>query len=326
MAVVVDFSADKTSGLIPTSDTVQFTDLSTGSPDRWLWKFGDGNMSSEQNPEHTYDGVADETFTVSLKAWVHSSSSGVGGTGNQQEVKAPTPETSNELAMAALEAYSWTFNTPQVSTFLGFQSGLYTYLAMKQGRGYNLSAPGPLVVSRIFWVTLKNWDTDLNRGVDIQDGSFQVKNTSGSGGTVFATVSGKSPYGLVIPTVDLTDHEGAISIFVTPEFVWSQLSLPTGKFVGYICDVGLDSYEVASVDDVDDEEKVDYISFGSAPIAAFAASPTLVADGGVVQFENLTTEAVGLPTTYSWKRRKSGSGDAFVEFSTAKNPSTAFNK
>ncbi len=35
---------------------IQLTDLTTTSPDQWLWGFGDGNTSNEQNPRHCYDG------------------------------------------------------------------------------------------------------------------------------------------------------------------------------------------------------------------------------------------------------------------------------
>jgi len=33
---------------------VQFTDASIGNPQNWMWEFGDGEMSDEQNPEHIY--------------------------------------------------------------------------------------------------------------------------------------------------------------------------------------------------------------------------------------------------------------------------------
>jgi PKD repeat protein len=43
---------------------VQFTDLSTGDPDRWIWNFGDGSGSNEQNPSHLYLDPGE--YTVSL--------------------------------------------------------------------------------------------------------------------------------------------------------------------------------------------------------------------------------------------------------------------
>ena len=60
--VVAQFSTDKTSGC--DNLTVQFNDQSSGEPTSWLWNFGDGNSSTEQNPTHTYN--APGTFTVSL--------------------------------------------------------------------------------------------------------------------------------------------------------------------------------------------------------------------------------------------------------------------
>lgn len=58
----VNFTADKTSG--PSPLTVKFTDLSTGNPNSWSWQFGDGGISAEQNPVHTYQ--QEGTFNVKL--------------------------------------------------------------------------------------------------------------------------------------------------------------------------------------------------------------------------------------------------------------------
>lgn len=44
--------------------TIQFTDKSTGYPVSWLWKFGDGKVSTVKNPKHTYSKKG--TFTVTL--------------------------------------------------------------------------------------------------------------------------------------------------------------------------------------------------------------------------------------------------------------------
>lgn len=48
-----------------TDATVDFTDASTDT-DIWLWDFGDGNTSTQQNPTHTY--AMDGTYTVCLIA------------------------------------------------------------------------------------------------------------------------------------------------------------------------------------------------------------------------------------------------------------------
>lgn len=52
-------------GVAPLS--VTFTDESSGSPDTWLWDFGDGNTSSLQHPTHNYAvaGVYDVCLTAS---------------------------------------------------------------------------------------------------------------------------------------------------------------------------------------------------------------------------------------------------------------------
>lgn len=63
-APVADFEGNPTSGTEPL--TVNFTDLSTGSPGSWDWNFGDGGTSTEQNPSHTY--TSDGTYTVTLTA------------------------------------------------------------------------------------------------------------------------------------------------------------------------------------------------------------------------------------------------------------------
>ncbi len=61
---VADFAAANTSG--SDSLTVQFTDTSANYPTSWLWDFGDGTTSTEQNPTHTY--TTPGVYTVKLTA------------------------------------------------------------------------------------------------------------------------------------------------------------------------------------------------------------------------------------------------------------------
>jgi PKD repeat protein len=63
-AVVANFSGTPTSGTAPL--TVNFTDLSTGSPTSWSWNFGDGGTATTQNPSHAYTAAG--TYNVTLTA------------------------------------------------------------------------------------------------------------------------------------------------------------------------------------------------------------------------------------------------------------------
>jgi PKD repeat protein len=61
-APIADFTASNRSCTCP-SLTVNFTDISTGSPSAWQWNFGDGGSSTDQNPTHDF---GPGTWTVSL--------------------------------------------------------------------------------------------------------------------------------------------------------------------------------------------------------------------------------------------------------------------
>lgn len=47
-----------------TGQSVQFLDATLGNPNYWLWNFGDGNTSTEQNPVHIYQNAGE--YDVSL--------------------------------------------------------------------------------------------------------------------------------------------------------------------------------------------------------------------------------------------------------------------
>lgn len=62
---VADFVGSPLIGPAPLE--VAFTDESTGDPESWLWDFGDGETSTDQNPIHTFadPGTYEVTLTVS---------------------------------------------------------------------------------------------------------------------------------------------------------------------------------------------------------------------------------------------------------------------
>jgi PKD repeat protein len=57
-----DFTVDLK--VILATDRVAFTDRSTGSPTSWLWDFGDGSTSNNQNTSHSYQSAG--TYVVTL--------------------------------------------------------------------------------------------------------------------------------------------------------------------------------------------------------------------------------------------------------------------
>jgi hypothetical protein len=67
--VIAGFSASPESGTAPLN--VDFSDQSFGATS-WVWDFGDGAGSTEQNPSHTYNSAG--TYTVSLTVTGPSSS------------------------------------------------------------------------------------------------------------------------------------------------------------------------------------------------------------------------------------------------------------
>jgi PKD repeat protein len=67
------FTADKNSGPVPL--TVQFTDISTGSPTSWSWNFGDGVTSTTRNPSHTFTSAGTYYVTLTVSSACGSSTS-----------------------------------------------------------------------------------------------------------------------------------------------------------------------------------------------------------------------------------------------------------
>ncbi|MFQ5525117.1 MAG: PKD domain-containing protein [Thermoanaerobaculia bacterium] len=61
-ALQADFEATAGSGL-----SVIFTDKSMGNPSSWLWKFGDGKRSTEQNPIHVYDSAGEYIVKLEVR-------------------------------------------------------------------------------------------------------------------------------------------------------------------------------------------------------------------------------------------------------------------
>ena len=101
-----EFTANTTSGTGNVS--VQFTENSTNSPTSWLWDFGDGSTSTEQNPIHNYTKPG--KYTVSLTATNAGGNNTVTKTEyiNVIDVDAP---------LVTVNPLGGLYNTPQNVTF-----------------------------------------------------------------------------------------------------------------------------------------------------------------------------------------------------------------
>jgi len=62
---VADFVVDERIGKAPF--IVKFQDTSSGTPTKWLWDFGDGTQSTDQNPMHVY--LYEGAYNVRLTVW-----------------------------------------------------------------------------------------------------------------------------------------------------------------------------------------------------------------------------------------------------------------
>jgi PKD repeat protein len=67
-----NFNATQTTAVCPGS--VKFNDTSTDTPQSWLWNFGDGGTSTQQNPTHVYaqPGQYSVKLVVMLFPVIHS--------------------------------------------------------------------------------------------------------------------------------------------------------------------------------------------------------------------------------------------------------------
>jgi len=98
----INFTADVLSGSAPL--TVTFTDTSSGSPTGWLWDFGDGFQSTEQNPVHIY--TVPGQYSVTLKTFIIASTVTRNGW-TEIRFQRNGRANSNAAAYAAWQADTW---------------------------------------------------------------------------------------------------------------------------------------------------------------------------------------------------------------------------
>jgi len=171
--------------------TVQFTDLSTGTPSSWNWDFGDGNTSTEVNPIHNYveNGTYDVVLTTmnSFGPAVHELSVTIENlisveVENSSPTEINSPINFESTVSAGTVTYSWDFgdgNTSTVANPSHTYSSLGDYtvtLTVTNGAGCTVTSTTEITI-------LTSGITEIESNVSIYPNptadELFIKNTSG---------------------------------------------------------------------------------------------------------------------------------------------------
>lgn len=301
MAVVANFTYDITSGSPPTAPfTVEFTDTSTGSPNKWLWDFGDGYTSDSQNPSHTYTVTGG--YTITLKAFIQTGVVDIPRVYVSGRYKESAKFSTGAAAYADWQAAAWGVNSDTNTRWL-LQvdgTGKLKYLGSEAEYKFNLSL--------------------YSAGVAEMQVKFQgVTTVEGN----FITDSGFSPLRTIADSTYTAVEDVSASLGDWHFSSWTDrggfvpISSPDNNQIrGYL--TATPQVRVWTASDIDT------ISIEIEPLTCdFVGVPVSGRNNTEVQFTDLSSAGV---TAWSWRRRKAGTDDAFVEFATIQNPTKKFDK
>ncbi len=300
---MADFSGTPTTGSAPL--TVNFTDLSTGSPTSWSWNFGDGGTSTLQNPSHVYSAAGQ--YTVSLTA--------TNGTGPNTATKTNYITVSAAAPVADFSGTPTTGSAPLTVNFTDLSTGSPTSWSWNFGDGgtstlqnpsHIYSAAGQYTVS----LTATNGagpNTATKTNYITVSAAAPVANFSGT------PTTGSAPL-----TVNFTDlstgaptswswnfGDGGTSTLQNPSHIYSA----AGQYT-----VSLTATNGAGPNTA---TKTNYITVSAAaPVADFSGIPHL--GPGSAERSHFTDLSTGSPTSWSWNFGDGGN-------STLQNPSHIYS-
>ncbi|MEE9356228.1 MAG: PKD domain-containing protein [Methylococcaceae bacterium] len=322
LGIITDFIGTPLNAAPPFN--VAFTDLSEvtdGFKRAWFWDFGDGSTSTEQNPTHEYDGDGGESFDVKLKVIVTSGEFDVLATQVINAVSAGAGSWERNGLSLVSEPLAW--EDFQLDAGAGGTNVFSRHTLSRTGgtdRQYknvisDISLTSNLVQTDDIINTLVFSPSDLEIFQGAANANGVGKGYSNNDIRQFHSVIEGMVQGVPYP----------FSTSVTPVAPLPDTET-TNRQHGLSGAFDLLSYIMGGTQTSDTELKTGYITVGTPPLAAFDAFPTAGPNPLPVQFENLSTPAQGAETTYTWKKRLSGSGDPFTTFSTDENPLEIFTK
>jgi PKD repeat protein len=202
-APVADFTGTPTT--ITDGSSVVFDDTSTGVPDTWLWDFGDGQTSPDENPIHQYnlvDPLVAATYTVALTATnsigsdtrtktayirVNPAPPTVSFTGVPESGDRPLPVDFTGTSTGTPTSVLWTFGDGQTST-----AGLNVTHVYQAAGTYTVTlavttATGSSSMTRSNYITVNVGTCTVPSFIDTSTSTAQATWGTGPGGAGFTT-------------------------------------------------------------------------------------------------------------------------------------------
>lgn len=322
LGVTVDFIGTPLNAAPPF--TVQFTDLSEvtdGFKRMWFWDFGDGTNSTDQNPTHEYDGDGGESFNVKLNVIVTSGEFDVLATQVINAVSGGSGSIERNGISFVSEPLAW-----EAFELDGGAGGTSVSTRHTLSRTGGTDRQYKNIVSDITLTSHLVQTDDIIQTLVFTPGDlelFQGTANANGIGRGYGNNDIRQFHSVITGMVQSVPYPFSTSI--TPVAPLPDVE-STNRQHGLSGFFDLLSYIMGGTQTSGTELKNQYITVGTPPIAAFDAFPTAGPNPLPVQFENLSTPAQGAETTYTWKKRLSGTEDAFETFSTDENPLEIFTK
>ncbi len=284
IAPTASFTGSPTAGGTPL--TVTFADQSTGNPTSWLWDFGDGNTSTEQNPTHTYAAAGD--YTVKLTA-TNDCNSNVATQTNYIHVDPCTPPS------AKFAASSTSGSAPLTVTFTDQSTGEPTSWLWNFGDGNTSTEQNPSHE----YAAAGNYTVALTVTSACDSHTETKQDFITAVGVVAAAFTSNVTSGCAPLVVEFSDQStGPVASWLWDfgDGTTSTEQNPTHSYAaGGNYTVKLTAANSVGQSSV--ETKTDYISVASAPAAAFISSST---SGNAPATVNFTDQSTGNPTSWLW--------------------------